>query len=180
MYKNLDTKLAYRVFTGGPLVCISTKNKQGTDNIMTAAWSCPYDTDMLLLVLDLGHTTTANLKDGSKLVVALPSKDQKDIALKLGSVHGSESGDKFEHFKLPFEKSLKLGFKTLKDANAYFECELTDPELLKDKGICLCKVLNVYVKEELFDDESQSFVPGCLNTLHHVSGGSFSTSGEIV
>ena len=69
---------------------------------------------------------------------------------------------------------------TVLDANAYFECELTDPELLKDKGICLCKVLNVYVKEELFDDESQSFVPGCLNTLHHVSGGSFSTSGEIV
>ena len=81
---------------------------------------------------------------------------------------------------MPYEKSEKFCFKTLKGANAYFECELTDLDLLKDKGICLCKVVNVYVKEELFDEKTQSFVPGCLNTLHHVSGGSFSTSGEIV
>ena len=76
MYKQLDPNFAYRVFTGGPLITIFTKNEKDIPDGMTAAWSCPYDPDVLLLVLDKDHTTSENIRHNGKLVVAIPSADQ--------------------------------------------------------------------------------------------------------
>lgn len=180
MYKNIDTKYAYRAFSGGPIICIFTKSKEGIANGMTAAWSCPFDTNELLLVLDKGHTTTKNILDGSKIVVALPNKEQLAELLKLGSVHGRDCKDKLKEQDIDTELSHEFQMPVMKDALAYFECELNDKEIFASKGICLSKVVNVYVKNELWNDENNSFDKGCLNTLHHVSEATFSTGGEIV
>ncbi len=90
MYKNIELNHAYRAFTGGPMICIFTKSKDGVPDGMSAAWNCPFDTDELILVLDKGHTTAENIRNGSKIVVAIPSSNQIPEILKLGSVHGRD------------------------------------------------------------------------------------------
>jgi len=181
MYKNLDVKLAYRVFSGGPMICIFTKSKEGVPNGMSAAWNCPFDTDELILVLDKGHTTAENIRNGSKIVVALPAAGQIPQILALGSIHGRDcTVDKFTEKNLETEESLSFKMSVIKGALAYFECELSDKTLFDDKGICLCKVKNLYVQENMWDDETNSFKTGCLNTLHHVADTVFCTGGQLV
>lgn len=126
MYKNIDKTLAYRVFSGGPLVCIFTKSSKDVPDGMTAAWSCPFDPDVLLLVLDKAHTTSENIRHTKKFVVVLPSEDQKKIALDLGSVHGRDVGNKLLIKDVKTEKSQKFGLDVMSGALAYFECELQD------------------------------------------------------
>lgn len=180
MYKNIDTKFAYRAFTGGPIICIFTKSKEGIANGMTAAWSCPFDTNELLLVLDKGHTTSKNIIDGSKIVIALPNSEQVDELLKLGSVHGRDCKDKLKEQGINTELSEKFQMPVMKNALAYFECKLSDKDLFTSKGICLSKVVNVYVKNDMWNEKNNSFDKGCLHTLHHVSEANFTTGGELV
>lgn len=180
MYKNIDNSLAYRVFSGGPLVCIFTKSSNGVPDGMTAAWSCPFDPDVLLLVLDKDHTTSENIRHTKKFVIALPSNEQNHIALALGSVHGRDVGNKLQVKNIQIEKSQKFGLNVMKDALAYFECELQDEKLFSEKGICLSKVVNVYVKEELWNDKDECFNPGFKKTLHHVTGATFCSGGGLV
>ena len=85
LLKNIELNHAYRAFTGGPMICIFTKSKDGVPNGMSAAWNCPFDTDELILVLDKGHTTAENIRNGSKIVVAIPNSNQIPEILKLGS-----------------------------------------------------------------------------------------------
>lgn len=151
MYKNIDKTLSYRVFSGGPLVCIFTKSSKEVPDGMTAAWSCPFDPDVLLLVLDKEHTTSENIRHTKKFVVALPCEEQKKTALDVMS-----------------------------GALAYFECELQDEKLFEEKGICLSKVVNVYVKDDCWDDKEECFNPGIKRTLHHVAGSTFCSGGELV
>ena len=180
MYKQLDPNFAYRVFTGGPLITIFTKNEKDIPDGMTAAWSCPYDPDVLLLVLDKDHTTSENIRHNGKLVVAIPSADQKDIALTLGSVHGRDVGNKLQIKRIDTELSKSFEYPVIKDALAYFECVCEDAALFAEKGICLAKVKNVYVLEEMWDDANEHFVPGCTHTLQHVSAGNFKTGGKVI
>ena len=180
MYKNIANSLAYRVISGGPLVCIFTKSSKDVPDGMTAAWSCPYDPDVLLLVLDKNHTTSENIRHTKQFVVAIPSNSQKNTALELGSVHGRNVGNKLEVKHIKTEKSQKFGFDVMSDALAYFECELQDEQLFSDKGICLSKVLNVYVKSDMWDDNQECFNPGFISTLHHVTGSTFYSGGELV
>lgn len=180
MYTKIDIKNAYRVFTGGPVITISTKSPSGVADIMTAAWSCPFDGDELLLVLSTEHTTSENIRNGSKIVVAIPSKEQVSDALKVGSVHGRDVGDKFKSTGVASVESELYKMTTLKDALAYFEGECSDLELFKDKGICLMKVANVYVRNDMWNQKNDNFVPGCFNTIHHVSGGAFASSGDLL
>ncbi len=181
MYKNIESNLAYRAFTGGPMICIFTKSKAGTPNGMSAAWNCPFDTDELILVLDKEHTTSENIRNGSKIVVAVPSSNQISEILKLGSIHGRDcSVNKFVEQNVDTEESELFKFPVIKGALAYFECELNDKALFEDKGICLVKVKNCYVQENMWDEASKSFKKGCLNSLHHVSEAVFCTGGELV
>ncbi len=180
MYKNIDITLAYRVFSGGPLVCIFTKSSNDVPDGMTAAWSCPFDPDVLLLVLDKDHTTSENIRHTKKFVVALPSEDQKKTALDLGSVHGRDVGNKLQIKDVKTEKSQKFGLDVMSGALAYFRCALQDEMLFEEEGICLSKVVNVYVKDDSWDDKEECFNPGFKRTLHHVTGSTFCSGGELV
>lgn len=52
--------------------------------------------------------------------------------------------------------------------------------LFEEKGICLSKVVNVYVKDDSWDDKEECFNPGFKRTLHHVTGSTFCSGGELV
>lgn len=178
MFKKIDNALAYRVFTGGPLINIYTKSEGGKFDGMTAAWSCPYDPDLLLIVLDKNHTTVENLLATKKLVIALPNEQASKDALVLGGSHGRDNPNKLDGLDLIESENFK--YPLLKNSLAYFECSLEEEYLLTSKGICLARVNNVYVSEENWDAEAEAFVPGCTKTLRHVSGATFVSGGKLI
>ena len=178
MFKKIDNSFAYSVLAGGPIINIFTIGKDGIEDGMTAAWSCPFDPDVLLVVIDKTHTTAKNIRETKKLVIALPTKEGIEDSLKLGSIHGRDDQNKLNKVKL--ERTENFNYPILKSSIAYFECELADENLFENKGICLAKVQHVYVQEQYWDDKEQAFVPGCFNTIHHVAGSKFSFGGTVV
>ena len=70
MFKKIDNSFAYSVLAGGPIINIFTIGKDGIEDGMTAAWSCPFDPDVLLVVIDKTHTTAKNIRETKKLVIA--------------------------------------------------------------------------------------------------------------
>lgn len=178
MFKKIDNALAYRVYTGGPIINVFSISKDGVFDGMTAAWNCPFDTDELIVVIDKGHTTTQNILDTGKLVLAIPCENNLRDLLKLGSSHGRDNKNKIS--EVVTEKTANFEYPILKGSLAYFECVLNDKALFADKGICLAKVEHVYVEKSLWDDMEDAFVPGCFETLSHVKGATFSKGGKII
>ena len=180
MYKKLTPRAANRLTSGGQIVTVATTSKEGVADIMTAAWNTPYDSDQVLVVLDRGHTTTKNIIETGKFVVAIPHEGQIADINRVGSIQGRDSGDKFAWAKITPVTSEVLGIKTLPDALAYIECELVDLETLKKTGVCIGKAVNITVKEELWDEEHSSFAAGFAKTLHYISEDAYYTNGKIV
>ncbi len=176
-YQNLDVAEAFRVFTGGATVTVASVSKEGVSDVMTAAWNCPFDSSEIIVVLSTTHTTTENIYNTGKYVVAIPSCEQKNDILKVGALHGRECGDKFSATGVPFELSEKFKLKVIPNCLAYFECELVDKDLLEKKGICLGRVVNLYVKEGLWNQSEHNFSNGAKLSLHHVTEDKFLSGG---
>ncbi len=177
-YQNLDVKEAFRVYTGGNTVTVASTSKDGVADVMTVAWNCPYDSDEIIVILALSHTTTENILDTGKFVVAIPEALQKEQILKVGSMHGRDCGDKFTASGVEYELSQKYSFKVLKNCLAYFECTLSDKELLKKTGICMGHVENLYVRAGLWNEEFHNFKEGAKLALHHVTEDQFLSGGK--
>lgn len=178
MYINIDTNYASGLVVGGPVINVFTRDLAGTADGMTAAWVCPYDPDIVLVVLDKTHTTSENIRQTGKFVVTIPSKDQLDKTLKLGSVHGRDLANKLEALNIDCTKSETLGIDVIKDALAYIECELLDKDLFVDKGICLGKAVNISVNKNFWDNAEESFNPGCFNNIRYIGAHKFMSGGE--
>lgn len=95
MYQELDVSKAYRLLGGGQLINISTISVDGVPDVMTAAWNTPFDIDKPLVVLDQGHTTTANILATGRYVISIPDEELIKTCIKVGSAHGRDTGDKF-------------------------------------------------------------------------------------
>ena len=180
MYINISEKAVSRLMSGGQIVTVSSVSKDGVADVMTAAWNTPFDSNMALVVLDLGHTTTRNILDTGKFVIGIPQKDQIKAINAVGSVHGRDCGDKFEYTKTPKEKSEKLGISVIPDQLAYIECELADKETFEKTGVCIGKAVNVYVQDRLWDTDHDSFAEGFKETLHYVSENKYYVEGRII
>ncbi len=180
MYKDLTVRCANRLISGGQIVNISSVSKSGVADVMTAAWNTPYDSDQVLVVLDQGHTTTANIIETQKFVLSIPTEDQIALINKVGSAHGRDTGDKFEYAGVKADISEKLGLKVLPDAMAYIECELTDLETLKKTGVCIGKAVSIKVREDLWNSSDDSFGEGFKKTLHYISENKYYVDGRIV
>lgn len=180
MYKTLVPRDASRLVGGGQIVTVASVSKEGVPDCMTAAWNTAYDSDQVLVVLDLGHTTTRNILDTGKFVVGIPDESLVKEILKVGSEHGRVTGDKFKWVGIAPEKSAKLGIDVIPGQMAYIECELGDKDVFEKTGVAIGKAVNITVKEELWDDESSSFGKGYQHNLHYVSGEVFCTGGTLI
>lgn len=180
MYKSIPERCAARVLSGGPIVTVSSQSSDGVADIMTAAWNCPFDSNIVQVTLDLGHTTSENIKNTGKFVLGIPSKDQVEEIMKAGSVHGRDVGDKFDKLSIPYEFSEKLGLKVLRDQLAYIECELFDFDIFAKSGICLGKAVSLYVQDKEWNDSEECFLDGAKHTLHHVKDNIFLCGHSII
>lgn len=178
MYIEVDVEKSYRLMTGGPVIMIASQSKDGVADVMSCAWNCPFAYDEMMPVLDLGHTTTANILDTGKLTICIPSVEQGRTILAVGNYHGRECGDKFVKTNTPFDTGSN-GIKVPTGCLAYLECDLLNHDLLKQTGICLCKVKRATVQEKYWDKENEHFGEGMKLIPHHVTGSLLISGGEI-
>lgn len=177
-YKALDLQQVFRVLGGGQTINISTISKNGVYDVMTAAWNTLYNMDEPLVVLDRNHTTSQNILDTHKYIIALPGKDLIGKLKQVGSAHGHDVGDKFKWAGITPEFTEKFKLPYIPGSLAYFECELSMEKIFDDTGILVGKCVNAMVREELFDFKRNVFDPGLKQLLHTLDEDSFLVGNE--
>lgn len=180
MYQSIDLSLCYRLMGGGQLINVSTLSDKGVPDVMTAAWNTLFNTDMPLVVLDQGHTTSANILATRKFVIALPDEAQVKTAVKVGSAHGRDVGDKFAWAGVNPELSATFKIPVIPGELAYIECTLEDEDLFRKNGIAIGKAVSVSVRSDLWDAQEQNFKEGYRKLLHSVNEEFFYADGRFV
>ncbi len=178
MYINIDPKELYHVLGGGQLINISTVSKDGIFDVMTCAWNTMFDTDQPLTVLAREHTTTKNILDTGRYVIALPTKNDIALIKKVGSEHGAVTGDKFKWAGINPEFSQKMHIPVIPRALAYIECEMLMRDMFEKTGILVGQAQSVLVDELCYDQELRAFVPGVEHILHNVDEDRFYCEGK--
>ena len=126
---------AYRLFGLNPVVMVTTVGRDGRPDVMTCAWCTPYDFSppQLLLVIDRGSLTFANIRATGKFTVNIVPAAMARAAVQCGSVSG-RAVDKFSRFRLAAAPAKKNGVPALAGALARLECVLAERALLR-RGI---------------------------------------------
>lgn len=71
-------------------VTVVAYEKNGKKYAMTCAWAMMVDYDKILLLLGAQSTTAKNIKKNDFIGVSTLSKNQKELALRLGENHSEE------------------------------------------------------------------------------------------
>jgi flavin reductase (DIM6/NTAB) family NADH-FMN oxidoreductase RutF len=125
-YLPIPAKRAYSLLNCGGLILVCTKSPSGRYDLAPIAWACPLDYEpvsRLLFISDPGHESFANIEATGRFAVALPSKSQKDLVKKTGSVSGRKA-DKYEKFGIRAFPGIKVDVLIPEGVAAWLECAL--------------------------------------------------------
>ena len=128
-------------------VTVVAYEKGGKKYGMTCAWAMMVDYDKLLLLLGAQSSTAKNIKKNDFIGVSTLSKNQKDLALRLGENHSDEV------YKLSgIEKSQDDTAITINQASRTMICRVLDvyhlPKIEEDSLV----YLEIVEKEENNDN----------------------------
>jgi flavin reductase (DIM6/NTAB) family NADH-FMN oxidoreductase RutF len=120
---------------------------QGVRNAFTAAWvmQVSYDPLLLALSINLHHSSYGLLKKGRAFSVNVLKKGQLDLAEHYGRPAGADKLARTEW------KTDRLGLPLLREALAWFECEVLNEYPAGDHVLVLGKVID----GELLDPDAE-------------------------
>ncbi|MCR5084223.1 MAG: flavin reductase family protein [Succinivibrionaceae bacterium] len=181
-YTNVDTQSAWLLLSGGPLVMVASRSRDGIPNVMAAGWSSNFEFDSPYVALDTTHTTSANIRDTHEFVICVAGIELKDAMLYSGTVHGRDVGDKFKAGNIRGMASPRLGITIPAGCLAYLECTVLPKwrPLFAEEGLLIGHVEAAAAREGLWDEDAQSFGKGLMLAMHYVSEKTISVGGELI
>ncbi|NLJ47277.1 MAG: flavin reductase family protein [Treponema sp.] len=167
-YKEIPVSEAYYLQNPGGLVLVCTRGPDGRYDLAPVAWCCPLDYEpvsKLILVLDTGHRTYADLSDSGEFAVALPTRAQLDLVKRGGSISGHDV-DKYAELGIASFPARDIDVRIPEGVAGWMECRLSRIVVEGTSGVVMGEVLRAeavpeawkrrihYVREGLW------FVPG--------------------
>ncbi len=142
-YVEIPVPEAYELQNAGGLVLVCTRGPDGRYDLAPAAWCCPLDyspVSKLILVLDTGHRTYADLSDSGEFAVALPTKAQVDLVKRTGSMSGHDR-DKFAELAIPAFSARVVDARIPEGVAGWLECRLSRIVVEGTSGVVMGEVL---------------------------------------
>jgi flavin reductase (DIM6/NTAB) family NADH-FMN oxidoreductase RutF len=148
-----------------PIVLITTVDKEGKPNVMTASFIMPvsFEPKYIAVAISPQRYTFENLKETKEFVVNIASKEMKKKAEICGSYSGRTT-DKFKLANLETENAKIVKAPLLKEAPISFECKLEFMKEFGDHFIVVGEVVEEHVRKQKFEP------------LLHCSGNDYRTS----
>lgn len=163
--KRMPLGRAFTLLEPGPVVLVTTRDG-GKSNIMTVSWTMVVDfTPLLALTTGPWNHSYAALRRSKECVIAIPTVDQIDEVVGIGTCSGANT-DKFEKFGLTPLKARYVGPPLIKECLANIECKVID--IVGRHNIVVLKGLAAY-----FDRSRKE-----KRTLHAVGDGTFVADGR--
>lgn len=176
MLKNIKPGIAYRLINHGPVVLITTADKNGKPNIMTLAWLTVVNSEPPLIAIAMGKQAYSQklIKKTKEFVVNIPDKKLIKKVLYCGS-HSGKSIDKFKNTGLTPIPSEKIISPKIKECFAHIECKVINQYEFSDVTLFISKIVYADVEEKFFDEYLKT---GKIKTIHHLGGGWFAETGK--
>jgi flavin reductase (DIM6/NTAB) family NADH-FMN oxidoreductase RutF len=172
---------AYKLINHGPTTLI-TAAAGDRRNVMSAAWvmGIDYEPAKLIAVIAADTFTRGLIEASGEFVVNVPTVRMIDVVYAAGKVSG-EVDDKFATFGLTTSPASIVGAPLVEGCAAWLECRVVpEPHMQESYDLFVADVVAAWADDASFVDGAWRFARDEDRTLHHLSGGVFVTSGEIV
>jgi len=181
MRVSVPLRRAYKLINHGPTTLI-TSAAGDRRNVMTAAWVMAVDFDPAKIVAVVAADTfTRKLIEASgAFVVNVPTAKMLDTVYAAGQVSG-EDEDKFTALALATSPASIVGAPLLEGCAAWLECKVVpEPHMQERYDLFVADVVAAWADDASFVGGVWRFPSDEDRTLHHLSGGVFVTSGDVV
>lgn len=167
MLKPQPLSKAFTLLEPGPVVLVTTRSAQGC-NVMTISWTMVMDfTPKFALTTGPWNHSYAALKKSKECVIAIPTADQIDQVVGIGTCTGADT-DKFRQFGLTPLDGQIVKAPLIKECLANIECKVVD--IVRQHNIIVLEGVAAYIDSTRPEKR----------TLHAVGDGTFIVDGERI
>ncbi len=150
MRKNIKTTEA--IFPM-PVLMVATYNKNGTVDVMNAAWGTMLSRNQVILNLTETHKTVENIKERKAFTVSIADSKHVIEADYFGLVSGNDTPNKFENTGLSVTKSENVDAPIINEFPICFECEFIEYQNDEYGAGVIGKVVNVTADESVMNGD---------------------------
>lgn len=167
-YSEIPIDSAYELQNAGGLVLVCTRGPDGRYDLAPVAWCCPLDyapASRMIVVMDTGHRTYADLMESGEFALALPTPSQQDLVKKTGSLSGSDA-DKYEKFGISSFPANQIDVRVPEGVAGWLECRLMRVVVEGTSGVVMGEVVHAESAPEAWKErihyvrEGLLFAPG--------------------
>lgn len=176
---------SYRLMNHGPTVLVSAQH-EGITNVMAAAWACVLDygqTPKVTVVLDKSTRTRELVEACGYFALQLPTKAMAKITYGVGSDSARDVPDKLSKHGVKMFTAPGTDTPLVEGCVGWLVCRLvSEPHNQQTYDLFIGDVIGAWGDDRVFRDGHWHFdgAPDELRTIHHVAGGEFLVTGEVV
>ncbi|MDD6794996.1 MAG: flavin reductase family protein [Clostridiaceae bacterium] len=139
-----------------PAVLISTKNKEGKENVFTVAWTGTVCTrpPMLSISVRPERLSYEYIKETGVFVVNLPSTNMVK-ALDYCGVRTGRKNDKIKEMNFSMKPCTQIEASYINDCPITIECKVRDIIPLGSHDLIIADVLCSHINEDLMDEKGK-------------------------
>lgn len=174
-----------RLMNHGPTVLVSAQHA-GIQNVMAAAWACVLDygkSTKVTVVLDKSTFTRGLVEASGYFALQLPTKAMAELTHALGSESAHDVPHKLQKLGAVTFAAPDFNLPLVEGCVAWLACKLMpEPHNQQTYDLFIGEVVGAWADERVFRDGHWNFEEGPqdLRTIHHVAGGHFFVTGEVV
>ena len=147
-----------------PVLMIAAYDKEGTPNVMNAAWGIMCGSDKVALFINKDHKTTKNIMETKEFTVAIADKDSVELADFFGIASGNNIYDKVAKSGCKVSKATKVNAPIIEEFPVVMECELVE-DIENDQFHCVVgKIVETLVEDKMLDNDGE-IDPSKINAL---------------
>jgi flavin reductase (DIM6/NTAB) family NADH-FMN oxidoreductase RutF len=139
-----------------PAVLITSKNKEGKDNVFTVGWIGTACTKppMITVAIRPERLSYEYIKESENFIVNLPSKNLVK-AVDYCGVRSGKQIDKIKEMGFNLESGHMVSSSIIRECPVSFECKVKSITPLGSHDLFLAEVLCCHVEETLIDDKGK-------------------------
>ncbi len=171
----LDVTRIARLINHGPTVLASCCDGN-VRNIITLAWATPVSIEPPMVAIAVAPARFSHqlIERSGEFAINVPGSVLLPAVWYCGT-HSGREGDKFDAAGLTGSDAASISAPLVAECFAHIECSITDSPTVGDHTLFVGEAVSARIEEDAFDGHLRLAEP--YNTLHHLGGTRFVTTG---